>query len=92
MTDVAAVFFGGEVLTTFSTFGWDLDLLLARGDEPTAALFAVAGTVGALIAVRIGIELARACLTMLGHELMRERIRDPHMLDMIETEDRDRPA
>jgi len=78
--------------TTFSTFGWDLDLLLARGDASTAALFALAGIVGALLAVGIGIELARACLTMLGHERMRERIRDPHMLDVIETEDRDRPA
>lgn len=77
-------------LTTFSTFGWDLDLLLARGDASTAALFALAGIMGALIAV--GIEIARACLAMLGHERMRESTRDPHMLDVIETEDRDRPA
>ncbi len=79
-------------LTTFSTFGWDLDLLLARHNASTAALFALAGTAGALIAVGIGIEIARACLAMLGHERMRESTRDPHMLDVIETEDRDRPA
>jgi CrcB protein len=88
--------------TTFSTFGWGADLLVARGDTTGAMVDVTASVVGGVLAVVVGLfagrelvqgleRVARGILARLGNG----RPRPPGAREdmaAIETEDREESA
>lgn len=74
--------------TTFSTFGWGVDLLLAEHDFAGAALYVLASTFGGIGAVWIGLQVARR-LTGIVTGVPPGRAHDTAAyMAAIETEDR----
>jgi len=51
--------------TTFSTFGWGADLLIARGQDATAFVYLVASVGGGLVAVVAGLLIGRGLVGVL---------------------------
>ena len=51
--------------TTFSTFGWRIDLLVGSGQSPAALIYLVASVVGGVLAVALGMMAAREAVGLL---------------------------
>jgi CrcB protein len=89
--------------TTFSTFGWGADLLLARHTTDAAINYVAASIVGGMAAVAAGLAVGRELVVILERmatELLgrlearglRRMAGDRPAMDAVETEDREESA
>lgn len=79
--------------TTFSTFGWGADLLIAQGQAATAAVYLAASVGGGMIAVLAGLLIGRGVVGLVKPgALVGGRPRDARAdMESIEAEDRTEP-